>query len=610
MPKTQPKKTDTDSLLKRVKKDVDQWDKYARPYFSKWDEYWKLWNNIRVKQQFVGDFDSFDPMTFQMVESIVDNVYGSRPKLSFLPTDRYQETDTKILQGLWDYTWDENNMDALIIPWGREITITGNGALFCFWQDGCMKIVHKPIRDCIFDPRATCAEDMEYAGYKRLVMLDQLKDEKRFDPKTEKWVPKYSNLDDLETYGGTDSQTDKELKDMLHGSTLSDPVNQVLVHYLCYKDKIVEIANLTQIIFEDDNNFHKDAYKTDAQAQSHEGDKLYEENSLMPEAADMAAQGLLSQEDLAVTLDPTQTTVTVPAIEPFIPVVLQGEFKDAAMLLAKGDVEPFADSQEDLNDSINMMKEDIARNVRGVVITNKSVVQPDEEEELERAQPGSIVAITGGRANVDTLTHEAMDNAAQAEIARTKQSIRDTARVDEVIQGVSDATDKTATEIKTQVAQASSGFATKTRALESGAYRQLGDIFVKFNQIFLTEEQMVRILSKEGVEFKPFDPEKYWGNYETKVVLESNARAKKEADSRKALDWYSTVAKGNPNFNAVEVDKYISQKTFDIDEDDLKVLMAPDPNAMVPPGMPQPGMQSGAPVPPPQMPQPAGMMGA
>lgn len=606
--KTEAKGKSEDSLLVRVKKDIEQWENYARPYHIKWQDFWRLWNNERVKQQFVGDFDSFDPMTFQMVESIVDNVYGTRPKVTFLPTNRYQETDTKILQGLWDYTWDKNDMDDLIIPWGREITITGNGALFCSWEDGCMKITHVPIRDCIFDPTASCRADLRFAGYRRLAMLDELKEEKRYDADKGEWVPRYRDLEGLETYSGGTNQLDKQLKELLAGTTLADPVGQVEVVYLSYLDQVIEIANRRKVIAQYDNPYHKDAYETTAQDQAPDGQKLYDEASLSPDMAAGVASGAVSEQDLAAQLAPAPKKVTVPEIESFIPVVLQGEFKDAALLLAKGDVESFADTQEDLNDSINMMKEDIARNIRGVKVVNKTVVEPDQIEELEKAQPGSIVPISGGAANVEELSHTPMDTATLAEIQRSKQSIRDTARIDEVIQGVSDNQQKTATEIKTQVAQASSGFATKTRALESGAYQQLGEIFMKFTQIFLTEEQMVRILGKDGVEFKSFDPKQYWGAYEPKVVLESNAKAKKQEETRRILEAYS-LFRGDMSLNQTEFKKLVLEKAFDMDEDDLKLLMSPDPaNVAMMGGAPVGDVASGTPSLPPAL--PAGPVGA
>lgn len=598
--------------LKRVVDDINEWESHYRPYRTKHQDAWKLWNNIRVKQQFVGDFDSFDPMTFQMVEANVDNVYSSRPKVAFVARNRYQETDTKILNGMWDRTWDDNNTDFYLPIMGREATNIGNMVTFDCWEDspdgGYVKTEHIPFPDVILDASARDQFHLRKAGFRKLVTLDELKQAKIY--KDGKWVPRYKNLDQIPMYGSpaTNPVLDEEYKEMLAGSTLTEEgrKGQLELTYMAYLDKIIEVANRKVTIFEDNSPYHKDSYEIDVQDQDEEGNKLFDDKQVPPgiENMDPAVAAKL--------LKPVTKRITVPSIDPFIPIAMHAGYKDGSVLIAKGDTETFADTQEDLNDSINMLKEDITRNVRGVVITDKTRVQPDEEEELANAEPGSIVAVTGGKSSVEVLSHEAMNQAAQYEINRSKQSIRDTARIAEVVQGLSDQSNQTATEVNAQVSQATSGFRTKTLNLEAGYYKQRAENWVKMLQIFMpAKDQMVRINSRYGVEFALYRPSQYWGLFDVKVTLETNAKAEQQKDAQMALAAYNQF-KGSPNWNQFELEKRVAEKAFNLDEDDLKVLMNPNPqNAAVMGGVPVGDMaQGGQVMAQPSSPQPVMPVGA
>lgn len=586
-------KNPPEDLLARVKADYKSFSDYIKPKHNKWADYWNLWNNERIRREYHGESDSFEPMTFQMVESIVDNVYGSRPKMSFLPTQKEQEQDTKILNALWDYNWGCNDMDQKIIPWGREITITGNGCLFLSWEDGKMKMVHKPIRDCILDTNATEPDAMRFAGYRRLEMLEDLKKAKWFDPEKGAWVPRYKNLDDVATWDASgDDKMDKELKDCYEGSTLDDKgkEGQVEVIYMAYRDKIIEVANREQVIFSVDNPFHRDAYEMDVQLKDNMGQELYDETTL-PEGAE-----LMNEDELANALAPEMTRVTVPEIEPFLPVVMQREFVDPALLIAKGDVEPFASTQEDLNDTLNIHKDNLIFQQQNIGLVDFAA--KESISEIARAKPGDMVPVMGGPQAIGWVEKPDMSNAGQAELQRAKQSIRDTARVDEVVQGVSDNQDKTATEINAQVAQASNGFQTKVRALEGEAYKQLGEKFLKMVQIFATEEQVIRITGRQGAEFKLFDPAQYWGPYDVKVVLESSAKAKQKEEGKLAMEMYNMFG-ADPNMNVKEMKKLVLQKAFNMDDDDIELLLTPDPMQQA---MMMNPMAGGAPAPAPGAP--------
>ena len=613
-------------IAKQVMDDYTAWRGFTDSYRKNWFNYWKLWNNKRVNRRYKATTsDSFDPMTHQIVESRVDNIYGSRPKLTFLPTQPEQDKDTKLLAEMFDYTWDRNNMDLNIIPMGREEEITGNTIVFLGWEDGFMSITHVPIADCIGDTTATNPDNVKKIGYRRLALLEDLKKEKVFDPtKGEKgedgnpkgqWVPKYKNLDKITKYSakGTDD-LDKALKEQMYaGSTLPDDQKsqQVEVIRMMYLDKVVELGNRGNTpIFESDNIYQAPKREVEVQLHSENAEPMYDEKTLPPEFAQMTPEELdLNREPLAQALQPAKTKITVPAIEPFLPFAMGRNFIDPSVLLAKGTVETFSDSQEDLNDELNIKKDNlIARQQNNALVDSEqfdSIVP-----RLAKAKANDFIPARGiakGENPVQWIEKPELAADADVEIARLKQSIRDTARVDQVVQGVGTQNDRTATEVSAQVAGATAGFNTQTRNLESGLFKQVGDKFYKMVQIFMTAEQIVRVVGPEGVEFKKFDPSKYFGDYDCKVTLESQAKAAHREEAQRYIEVYK-LFNGDPTFNQIELKKLVAQKAFDMDDDDLELLMSPDPmNQAMMGGAPAGDAVAGTPggVTPPPMAQPA-----
>lgn len=570
---------------KRVVDDYTAWQGYTKRYRKNWLNYWKLWNNQRIKRLYNAKVaDSFDPMTHQMIESRVDNIYGSRPKMTYIPTMPEQEKDTKLLSGMFDYSWDKSSMDMHIIPIGREIEITGNTIVFNGWADGYMTFLHVPISDCIGDATASSPDNVSKIGYRRLALLDDLKKEKEFDPTVgEKdddgnpkgaWVKKYKNLDNIKKWSQMDGDKfDKRQKDeMYSGSTLPDEQKdtQVEVIRMYYFDKIVEIANRSDNpIYEKDNIFQAPAREVEVQLHNEDAEPMYDENSL-PDGAES-----MSREQLAATLSPAKTKITIPAIEPFLPFAMGRNFIDPAVLLAKGTVETFADNQEDLNDEINIKKDNLISRQQ-----NNALVDTDQFSDivpkLANAKANDYIPAEGiadGRNPVHWIDKPELANDTDIEINRLKQSIRDTARVAEIVQGIDTTNNnQTATEVNAKVAGASSGFNTQTHNLEAGLYKQLGDNFYKMSQIFMTSQQIVRIMGKQGVEFKKFDHDNYFGEYDCKVALESEAQAAAKDEADRALATYKSFA-GDPDFNQIELKKLVAQRTFDMDDDELKLLM-------------------------------------
>ena len=72
-------------------------------------------------------------------------------------------------------------------------------------------------------------------------------------------------------------------------------------------------------------------------------------------------------------------------------------------------------------------------------------------------------------------------------------------------------------------------FTTKVQNLEDEGFAQLARIIYKMIQVFVNQDTAVRIVGEQGTEWKNYDPNRFSGEYEPIVVLESTADAENAA---------------------------------------------------------------------------------
>lgn len=581
-------------LAKKVVDDYTAWNDYTKGHRRNWERYWRQWNNQRVSPGYKSKAKvAADPMVHQVVETRVDNVYGSRPKWSYVPTMPEQETDTKILAEMADLSWDEADMDMYIMGVGREVENTGNTIVFNGWEDGIMTYHHVPIADCIGDVNAPNPDAVKKIGYRFLALIDDLKKEERFDPTAgEKdedgnlqgaWVPKYnSNLSKIKTWTSLseDPTSKQQAEKMYSGSTLEGNAKdgQVEIMYMRYLDKFVAVANRQLVVMKHDNPFQAPEREVEVQLQNDEGERMYGDDD-PPELVEAAIAGEpITDEDITGAAEKPTKKIAAPAIKPFLAFAMGRGFINPAVLLAKGTVETISDLYEDLNDEVSIKKDNLISRQQ-----NNAFIDVDQfnkiAPKLANAKANDFIpaeGISDGKEPVRWIDKPQLAGDTDVEIARLKQAIRDTARVDQVTQGVSTENDRTATEIDAQVAGASSGFKTQTRSLGAGLYKMFGENHYRMVQIFVTKEQLVRVLGPKGVEFKKFDPNKYFGPYNCKVALKAEAEAEKERQAQLALKAHERFA-GTGRWNDVELDQYVAEKVFDMEPDRIKLMMNPNP---------------------------------
>lgn len=527
------------------------WAYTSSNYHTGWEEAWKLYNNVRVKKNYIGITDTFVPMTFSTVETLVSALAGSKPQFDFIPPHTKQDQDTKVLNALLDYYWDKDQWNIKVISWVRSSILYGTGVVYLIWDDNHPCMVNIPIRDFIIDPEATSIEEASFVGRRYLTTLKELQSFEITDPKTGEMVPRYTNLAQLEkTDAKSDQQTDKEQKDMFYGSTVDDAdSNQVEVIEIWTNDnKLYSVANRSVEIENRDSPHY-----TQAKKQSNSD----------------YAKGLM-------------------------PFAVQRNYVDESLFYGRSEVDTFKDQQELLNDLTN-------QNTDAVTFTLNPMwnLHPDSADMIDQIEnlPGAVYPLAPGQLTPVSMPN--IPNNAFNERINIKNEIRETTATDQIIKGGGqNKGDQTATEIQAQVAGAAQRFSIKVTQLENEGFHRLARIVFDMVRLYVTKPQAVRIAGKDGIVWQQYNPEDFAdGNYEPRVLLNTTVMSNKAADANKAKEMLAALI-ADPEVNKQELYKIVLPRIWDLDPDEISALFQPNQQALAaqapPPPAPEDLVKEGA----------------
>lgn len=508
-------------------------------YLVQWDNYFKIYKQKRVMRHYDGLSDPVLPETHTIIETLVANIAGSGVHFHFVKTNEEQTDDIAVLNGQLDYYLACNNIGLVNQEWVRDMLIYGTGILYITWENDKPRIQNIPIRDFFVNPQATALVNPDgspnamYAGFVYLGDKDTMKRELIYDPEQDKMVPKYDPVQ-LDRIGfatagaaGNTKITDKQYKDQFNGSTLGveAPLHQVFIAklYDLNSGMEVEIGNDKEIIFSQEIPFQRDQITKTVQVQ-----------------------------------DPTNPGNMIPSkkvldkIDPFLPFAVLRDYVDTSQFYGGGEIELIADRAEELNDLESM-------DIDNLAYQNTPMYQIDPQfadlaPEIETI-PGAVYPIP----------KNAISSMPIAEIAgnldekkdRVRADMRSATGADEAIQGTMQNKGRTtATEVSQVLGQAQTRFATKIQNLEQEGYAQLGRILVKMIQIFVTEQQVVRIVGTKGVQFKDYDPYEFNGEWEPHVELDSTTKQRQLEVGQKLNQIFERMT-NNPIFDPVESNRWI-----------------------------------------------------
>lgn len=549
-------KSSGSTVVDDVLKDFNAaWNYCASSWHSRWRDNQFLYNNQRVKRGYEGISDTFVPMCFSTVETLTSALFGAKPKYNYLPPQDREDQNTEILNGLLDYYWDKDQWSLKNINTGRCMLKLGTAIDYYYWDGDHPVKLNIPIRDFFIDPDASSLENARFMGRRYLTTKATLESFEvvDFEASTDDEVvmkKKYTNLDKLDDYKSADN-TDKEEKDMWYGSTASDPSeDQVEVIEYWTEDKVVSIANRCTAI-EDTDNYYKSKAKAN-------GTKF--------------PRGIMPFNDCR-------------------------DYVDESLFYAKGEIDIIGDQQEDLNDLTNQYKDAITFALNPMFTLDPKYAHLLSEIE---SLPGAGYPVEKDALNWSIPP--AIPRDAVIERQNIKNEIRETTASNEIVKGAPTTGGKsTATEINAQVAGAGQRINLKVTQLENGYFHREARIVFEMVKLYVTEPMMVRILGKDGARWEQFDPKEFQGDYEPRVQLDITVENKKQQKAADAANLLKAFL-GNPVVNQQELAKTVLQRAFDLDPDEVELLMQVEPQV-------SPEMM-GAELPPEAPPNPlAGLMG-
>lgn len=446
------------------------WDYTSGSYHQTWQEMSDLYDSKRIKVGYNGISDTFVPMSFSTVETMVAATAGEKPLTEYIQTKPEQATNVEVLNGLYSYYWDLDNWTNKKVMSARQFFKKGTTVEFYYWDidHPVMKLI--PLRDFFCDPTATILnyQNAGFMGYRFLASKSALKKEMIIDVDKGELVPKYKNLEKLSNFNSGD-QTDKEEKDTHMGSTLTDQGDQVEV--MCYwtKDEVWYIGNRQEVIYESANYFKE-------------------------------RQQFLGWENP----------------EGMYPFIIDSFLPDESLLYGKSVLESIAKPQELLNDLTN-------QNIDAVSWALDPVMEldPQYSSYIDKIQnvTGAVYPFKPG--SLQAVNKPQIPTNAFNERSNIKNEIRETTAVDEIIKGISSPSRTTATEVKAQVASAGRRFDLIVSQLENGGYYQQAKLVFQMVRMYVTQPTMYRVIGKDGINWDLFDPKQFDGDYEPRIKLKA-----------------------------------------------------------------------------------------
>lgn len=501
------------------------WNYTSGSYHNRWQQMQDLYDSKRIYVGYNGISDTFVPMSFSTVETMVSATSGEKPIVEYIATKPEQNTNTDVLNGLFSYYWDLDNWTNKKVMSGRQFFKLGTTVEYYYWNidHPCMMLI--PLRDFFCDPAANILgyQNARYMGYRFLADKATLEKEQIVDPEKGELVPKYKNLEKLGSFDPGD-QTDKELKDTQMGTTLEGDASKNQIEVICYwtKDKVYYVGNREQVIYESPNYFKQ-------------------------------RQQFLGWEN------PT-------GMYPFI---VDAFLPDESLLYGKSVLESIAKPQELLNDITNQNVDAVSWSLDPVM-----ELDPQYSSYIEKIKnvTGAVYPFKPG--SYAAVQKPQIPSNAFNERSNIKNEIRETTAVDEIIKGISTPSRTTATEVKAQVASAGRRFDLIVSQLENGGYYQQAKLIFQMVRMYVTTPTMYRVIGKEGVDWKTFDPKQFEGDYEPRIKLKATLDEEKNKKMRDLKEMYSAML-GSPLVEQSQLTRLVIEQAFDLEPDEVDRLMVP-----------------------------------
>ena len=535
------KKDKPEDIVAKIVKDYGaSWSYQAGAWHQTWKDMYRIYNSERINVAYNGISDTFVPMSYSTVETLVAGTSGDKPAVEYVPTKYEQNANTEVLNGMFSFYWDVDNWTNKMVIHNRNYFLYGTGVMFLYWNIDHPEIQNIALRDFFIGPTITAInyQNAAFMGHRFLASKTKLAGEMVINPSyvdpeslqegeqlpkdNKQLLPKYKNLDKIEGGVADGEMTEKQEQDMFMGSTVSDDSISDQIEVICYwtLDKVYYVANRKVIIYESDN-FYKQR-----------------------------------QQFLGVK-NPTG----------MYPYILDAASATESQIYGRSALQPIAKPQELLNDLTN-------QNIDAAswALDPLMELDPQYQAYLDKVKnvTGAVYPFKPG--SLQAVQKPVIPSAVFNERTNIKNEMREATAVDQVLKGVGAQGETTATEIKAQVASAGKRFGLVISEMENGGYYRLAKLVFQMMKMYVTAPTMMRVIGKKGVDWQLFDPEQFNGDYEPRVKLKSTVDNDRLRTMRNVKELYTALL-GSPFVDQHQLTRLVLQRGFDLEPDEVDPLI-------------------------------------
>jgi hypothetical protein len=565
-----------DKTLKRWK---DSWDYQSQHWHDKWDRDTKLYDSERVNAQYQGVTDTFVPMVFSTIETMVAALNNANLRFDYQSGNPMRQPSTAPLNALVEEWWNQDQWDLAMEEGYREMLTTGMSGGMLSWDVDHPHLESGAMRDYISDPTIRSPRQLQepgsYAGRRYLARPESMQAVKVVDTDEKsktygQLIPRYSITEEALSSNAPEKDDDKSHKEMLAGSTIPGDKDQSEFIEIWDVDRVVTLMN-RRFIVEDIENPYKARHRMRLR-------DMYIEQGIDEAEAKKRAER---------------------ECEGLVPFFFLRNYRKISLFYARSEVDAIAKPQELLNDMTNMEADYIIRQLApqkeldpaysdwiDLITNDPDVVYP--------FKPGSLV----DRA-VPVLPANSFNNR-----MNIKNEMRETTAVDQLAKGIANVKDTTATEVNAQLSQTSQRIESKARIIEKDGLYWMAYIIFRMFQLFVDEPIVVQVKGADTTGLRTtipdpqnpgtelplpkgaviLDPKDYQGDWRPTVSLEVDATAKQAENQKVARENYQIIVQ-DPSNNLPEAKKALFPKMFaELDREEIDKIITPNPQAAM--GMP------------------------
>lgn len=590
MPRKTKQKSESkqdDVLTKTLKRFTDSWDYAKDNWHDKWERDEKLYDGQRYRAAYEGITDTFVPMVFPTIETMVAALSNASLRFDYRSGNPLHQASSIPLNALVDEWWNEEQWDLAMEEGIREMLKSGMGAFMWSWDIDRPNLEWYSMRDAIVDPTIRKPRELQrpgaYAGRRYFVRKGTLDDFEVVDtdPKSKTYgqlVKRFNTAKAADTKA-PNKDDDQAIKEAMAGSTLKDATDQ--------QDEIIEIWDVDRVVtvvnrkavVEDVINPYK---------QRHE--QLLRERYLKEnlELRDAFNQPVLTPEQAAQDAD-LRAKSEAKGIVPFF---FFRNYRKISLLYANSETNSIAREQERLNDLTNMEGDYVLKQIAG-----QRELDPKYQDwiDLINEDPATVYPFVPG--SLKDIQRAVLPSNAFNNRVEAKNIIREATAVDQIAKGGASAHGTTATEVIEQKESTGERIESKARILEKDGLYWMAWILFKLIQLYVDSPQVVevsgvdaskvsRVTLEDGTEIDlpkgcaVFDPADYQEeDWRPSITLELDSQNKRSRETKERREEYALLIQ-DPTNNLPELKKRYYPKMFPgMDKEDIEAITTPAPQA-------------------------------